>query len=109
MDYIVKITTIIIILLIIYKALQYGSKGLIHIISLCAVVIALSPASFGSTKAEKSLSKRDLSLDFYGDSKSSANFNKIVHERILRTAIMAQKPNISLIAVNFGRRLALGS
>lgn len=106
MDILIKIATILAILAIGWTLAKHGLKGAAHLIGLGAVVLLIAPGAYAAAKAEKELPSRDLSFNYDGDAAEAAKFNIIVQDRLRRTKIAAQRPDIAWTATNIGRRFA---
>jgi hypothetical protein len=87
-----------------WQLVKHGTRGLVRLLSLAAVVFAISPGAYAAARAEVSLPSRDLAFDYDGDAKSATLFNTIVKDRLRRTRIAAEYPDTTWIATNFGRR-----
>lgn len=73
----------------IWQAAKLGSQALVYLIKLAAVTVALALGVYATAKAERGLPRRDLALDFDGDSGQADRFNTIVRDRIRRTRVAA--------------------
>lgn len=101
-----RMLLIILAVIIGWQLVKHGTKGLVHLISLSAVVIAIAPGAYAAARAETALPSRELAFDYDGDTKSATQFNTIVKDRLRRTRIAAEYPDITWIATNFGRQFA---
>lgn len=106
MDILLNILTVLAVIAIGWQVAKHGLKGLARLVGLGAVVILVAPGAYAAAKAENSLSARDLSFDYEGNDRDAARFNIIVQDRLRRTRIAAQRPDIVWTATNFGRRFA---
>lgn len=97
---------ILVAIAVLWKASTIGLKAIIYAILMSHAIAQIAPKAYVAAKAERSLPMRDLAFDCVGNRADAKAFNAIVQDRLKRTAVMAEEPEMAAIAVEFGRRLA---